>query len=123
MVREAVGNAELTATSTVAYAEACSGLARRLREGDFTDEEHTRAVERLAQEWRTYERLAVSNFVAYRAGELALRHALRGFDAVHLASAIRFAERFEDLRFLAFDGRLTGAAREASVTVYGAEAG
>ena len=37
LVREAVGAAEVAATSTVAYAEARVGLARRLREEDFTD--------------------------------------------------------------------------------------
>jgi len=121
LVREAVGVADLTATSTVAYAEARAGLARRLREGDFTDEQHRRAFEQLAEEWRNYGRLAVSNLLAYRAGELAERHALRGFDAMHLASAIRLAERFEDLRFLAFDGRLTDAARAAAVPVYSIE--
>lgn len=119
IVREAVEAAEVAATSTVAYSEARAGLARRLREGDFTEEEHRRAVERLDREWRGYERLAVSNLVAYRAGELAERHALRGFDAVHLASAARLEERFEDLRFLAFDDRLSDAARKTPVSVYG----
>lgn len=76
-------------------------------------------MERLTEEWRHYDRLAVSNLVAYHAGELAERHALRGFDAIHLASAIGLAQRLEDLRFLTFDGRLTDAARAAAVPVYG----
>lgn len=108
LVREAVAAAEVAATSTVAYAEARAGLARRLREADFTEDEHSRAVERLSGEWRSYDRLAVSNLITFRAGELAERHALRGFDSVHLASALRLSERFEDLRFLAFDDRLAG---------------
>jgi predicted nucleic acid-binding protein len=121
VVREAIGAAEVAATSTVAYAEARAALARRLREGDFTEEEHRRAVERLGREWRGYHRLAVSNLVARRAGDLAERHALRGFDAIHLASAARLEERFEDLRFLAFDDRLLDAAKKASMPVYGGE--
>jgi len=52
------------------------------------------------------------------AGALAQRHALRGFDAIHLASALRLSYRFDDLRFLAFDNRLTAAAREVELTVY-----
>ena len=71
------------------------------------------------EEWRTYDRLAVSNSVAYRAGEMAELYALRGFDAVHLASAALLAEWFGDLRFLAFDGRLINAARQASLIDYG----
>lgn len=119
LVREAVKVAERIATSTVAYAEACAGLARRFREGDFTEEEHKRTVKRLGEEWRGYDRLAVSNLVSYRAGELAERYALRGYDSVHLASALRFSERFEGLIFLAFDDRLNDAAREAALPVYG----
>ncbi len=119
VVREATGAAEVAATSTVAYAEARAALARLLREGDFTEAEHRQVVERLDREWRGYHRLAVSDLVARRAGELAQRHALRGFDAIHLASAARLEERFRDLSFLAFDGRLLDAAKEASMSVYG----
>ena len=72
-------------------------------------------MERLHEQWRGDDRLAVSNLVAHRAGELAERHALRGFDSIHLASALRLSERFEGLRFLAFDDRLTTAARDASL--------
>ncbi len=41
---------------------------------------------------------------------------------MHLASAARFSGRFEDLRFLCFDGRLNEAARGAGLAVYGDEA-
>ena len=120
LVREAVGAAELTATSTIAYAEARAGLARRLREGDFTEEEHRGAVEDLDRDWPTYARLDASNSVSRHAGELAERHALQGFDSIHLAraTALRLSERFEDLRFLAFDDRLATAAPDASLNLY-----
>ena len=65
-----------------------------------------------------FVRISVSNLGAFRAGEMAKRHALRGFDAIHLVSAARFEERFDDLHFLAFDARLVEAARGASVAVY-----
>ncbi len=106
VVREAVEWAERVATSTVAYAEARAALARKERESDLDEEGHRRAVGALDDDWRRYDRLAVSNLVSYRAGEMAQRYALRGFDAIHLASAARLLERFPDLRFLAFDDRL-----------------
>jgi len=122
LVRRAVEEAERIATSTVAYVEARAGLARKQREGFFTDEEYRGAVEDLDGDWPAYARLVVSEALSRRAGDLAERHALRGYDSVHLASALRFAESFEDLRFLAFDGRLTDAARASSLTVYGEDA-
>lgn len=118
LVREAVEASELTATSTVAYAEARADLARRWREGDFTDEEHREAIGDLDADWTTYARLDTSDPIAHGAGELAERHALRGFDSIHLASALRLSERFDDLRFLAFDDRLTFAPRAASLSIY-----
>lgn len=121
LVRRAVEKSERTATSTIAYAEARAGLARKQREGLFTAEELRRAVSDLDDDWLTYARLNVSNPVVRQAGELAERHALRGYDAVHLASAVRLSERFEDLRFLAFDDRLNDAARGAKLAVYGDE--
>ncbi len=121
IVFEAVEEAETVATSTVAYAEARSGLARRFREGHFTNEEYRRMIDRLNDNWKTYDRLTVSNSVSRLAGEMAERHALRGFDSIHLASAKRLETRFDDLRFLAFDERLTDAAKDAGIPTYGEE--
>lgn len=118
LVRGAVEEAEWVATSTVAYAEARAALARKEREGELDREQHQRSVGALDGEWRGFVRISVSNLVAYRAGEMAERHTLRGFDAIHLASAARLGERFDDLHFLAFDARLVEAARGASVPVY-----
>lgn len=123
LVRRVVEESERIATSTVAYAEARAGLARIQREGIFTAEELRRAVTDLDEDWPTYDRLNVSDPVSYLAGGLAERHALRGYDSVHLASAVRLSERFGDLRFLAFDGRLNDAARAADLAVYGDESG
>lgn len=118
LVRSAVEEAGLVATSTVAYAEARAALARKEREGELDAEQRSRAVAALDGEWHGFVRVSVSNLVAYRAGEMSERHALRGFDAIHLASAARLGERFDDLHFLAFDARLVEAARGASVEVY-----
>ncbi len=114
-----MGEAEFVATSAVAYAEARSALARKRRDGAFSPEGHREAVTTLDEEWGTYEVLSATENVARAAGDLAERHALRGFDAIHLASAllVRAAseepdERAEanEVRFLSFDSGLTGAA-------------
>lgn len=117
-VFEAVEEAGSIATSTVAYAEARAAFARKERIGDLDDEGYRQAVSDLDGEWRGFVRISVYNLIAYRAGEIAERYALRGFDAIHLASAERLRERSSDLRFLAFDDRLVEAARAASVPVF-----
>lgn len=119
-VREAADAASRVFTSAVAYAESRAGLARRWRLGDFTEEEHELMVSGLDRDWRTYARLNVTAGLTLYAGELAQRHALRGFDAVHLASALRFADRFENLSFLAFDRDLNAGARNSGLIIYAA---
>ena len=118
IVIDAVSSADRMVTSAVAYAEARAGLARRLREGEFSDQEHRGMITDLDRDWGTFTRLPVHDAIARFAGRLAERHSLRGFDAIHLASAMHLAERFEDLRFLAFDHRLVDAARHAGLPVY-----
>lgn len=121
LVFAAVEESERVATSTVTYAETRAALARKRRADEMDEEGHRQAVADLDKQWSTYIRLNVSAPVAHHAGDLAERHALRGYDSVHLASAVRLRERFEDLQFLAFDGRLTRAVKAAAVVVYGDE--
>jgi predicted nucleic acid-binding protein len=118
LVTGAVASADIVVTSTAAYAEARAGLSRRYREGDFTSPLYRKAVSDLGDDWETYGRLPVREDVTMRAGNLAERHALRGFDAIHLASALLLAEQLEDLQLLAFDRRLIHAAQEAGLTTY-----
>ncbi len=116
VVERAVKEAELVAASVVAYAEARSALARKAREGVFSPEEHQEAIAALDEDWETFEKLEATRGIVRVAGDLAERHALRGFDAIHLASAllIRAATSVEpeedEVRFLSFDSGLMEAA-------------
>lgn len=56
--------------------------------------------------------------VAKRAGELAERRGLRGFDAIHLASALEVEDLTgETPRFFCFDGPLRDAAAAEGLAV------
>lgn len=121
IVERGVEEAELVATSVVAYAEARATLARKHREGVFSSDEHREAVEALNCDWETFEKPEVTERIASDAGDLAERYALRGFDAVHLASAVMVdeavsahdnAESEDAVSFLGFDSDLMKAARE-----------
>jgi predicted nucleic acid-binding protein len=120
-VERAVGEAEAVATSVVAYAEARAAFARKLREGVFSRENRDDAVEALDEDWGTFEKSEVTEDLVLEAGDLAEEHALRGFDAVHLASALLVnevhqiqdgAETEGSVVFLGFDWTLTRAAME-----------
>lgn len=117
IVASEVQAAEMIVTSTVTYAEACSTFARALREGRVQEDTHRRMAAALARDWTRFTTLSVVDTLARHAGVLARRHALRGFDAIHLASALYADGVFGNVRFLAFDVRLMTAAQNAGLTV------
>jgi uncharacterized protein len=111
-VRRLVEEAELVATSIVAYPEARAAFARQYREGGLTTAGRDRARADFEQDWPRYLTVDVSEAVYRNAGDLAERHGLRGFDSIHLASYLSLVrEGARQVRFSAFDEALTRAAR------------
>jgi predicted nucleic acid-binding protein len=115
-VRAAVNEAELVATSVVAYAEARAALARRRRERSLTPAEHRRARTALDGDWPRILCLEVTESLSKAAGDIAERHRLRGFDAIHLSSYLQMAEELpgESVTFSSADRALNRAARAAA---------
>ena len=112
-VRRMLAEAAIATTSVVAYPEARAALARRRRERSLTVAGHRRAKAALDGDWPKVLALDVSTSVAKSAGDLAERHRLRGFDALHLASYLEIAQGFpgEEVRFSSADRTLGRAAR------------
>lgn len=114
LVREWVGAAEATASSRVAFPETLSALARRARRGDLDDTSFEIVREDFETSWRGCLRLDIDE---QRAGRLAVRHLLRGFDAVHLAAVcgLRDIASPGEVLFSAFDVALVRAAQTEGV--------
>ena len=109
--------AEAVATS-VAYAEARAAFARLVREGHSKSTLHTKRLAKFNQDWEDYLRVELSPALTRQAGDLAEIYALRGFDAIHLASAFWLKELGAgSTHFAAFDQRLTEAAVRAGLDV------
>ncbi|MGH7804775.1 MAG: type II toxin-antitoxin system VapC family toxin [Candidatus Binatia bacterium] len=101
----------ILATSRVAYAEMHAGLARKLRERAIGAADSRKAARLFDTEWPAYGRLDLPDALLTRARDLVRRHPLRGFDAIHLASALHLrAAVGEDVRMIAADDRLLAAA-------------
>lgn len=63
-------------------------------------------------------RIALQPAIARNAGELAEIHGLRGFDAIHLASALWLRDKAEqEFGFAAFEQRLCEEAARAGLAV------
>jgi uncharacterized protein len=115
-VRDLVALATVVATSIVAYAETRAALARLRRSGDLAPAKFSAAKRTFQAQWPAFLTLEVTAPVGLEAGEFAERYALRGFDALHLASFAEIARRAGpgDTRFSSFDDRLNKAARDVA---------
>jgi predicted nucleic acid-binding protein len=114
-VREQLADATVAATSTLAYPEARSALARLRREGGLSDGQHARVQADFERDWSGFVTLPVEK-VWRQAGDLAERHGLRGAESIHLASFLTLSAMAapSPVRFSSCDNRLNLAAqREA----------
>lgn len=113
LVRHLVDEAVLVATSRIAYAEARAALARTWREGALSEEDYRQSTIHLRADWEAYFTLDLAESVVQVAGDLAERHRIRGFDAIHLASGLTLSRRVRDpITFVCWDTRLWNAAQE-----------
>lgn len=97
------------ASSIIAYAEARAGFARRLREGALTKKVYKTLLLSFERDWINYLQVRVSQDVVRLAGDLAEKHALRGFDAIHLSSAMFLVKSDLPVVFSCYDNRLQEA--------------
>ena len=115
-VRDMVAEAAVVTTSVVAYPEMRAALARLRRSGDLSPTKLAAAKRDFEAQWPGFLSLEVTAAVGREAGEFAEQYALRGFDALHLASFAEIARRADvtDTRFSSFDDRLNKAARDVA---------
>ena len=78
-------------TSRATWAEAMAGIARRRRSGDLADADAATLLDRLECDLRRFSMVDVNEAVTARVRHLVTRLPLRGYDAVHLATALLVA--------------------------------
>jgi len=115
-VLRARSEARVMMTSRVAWPEMRAALARRNREGFLSTNALRTILSDLERDFSRLFVLDVNAEVGSLAGELAERRALRGMDAIHLASVLRLQAEIEaPVHFLCFDARLRDAARAEGI--------
>lgn len=102
-------------SSRIAYPEVCAALAAAHRNRDLDDHGFAAASRDWEEFWLVARPVELTAEVERTAGELARRHALRGGDAVHLASALAVDET--DLIVAVWDRRLQEGVAAEGLTV------
>jgi predicted nucleic acid-binding protein len=99
-------------TSSVSYAETMAAMYRKKREQGLGGPLIRRIAASFRRDWESFVRVEVNDELNGYIDRVVAGYPLRGFDAIHLASAIVIRERLpEDFVFACFDERLLLAAR------------
>ena len=111
--------AELIATSIISRAEVAAGLATAVRARMVASDVGRRAQRSFASDWPDLLRVPVTEALVERAQTLAWEHGLRGYDAVHLGSALTWQESAGAAIVLAtFDQQLWDAAKQTGLMLW-----
>jgi predicted nucleic acid-binding protein len=114
-----IHDAAAVATSMVSRAEVAAAFARAVRLGVLDEAGGRRAQRRFVREWPDFVRIPVTEALVARADALAWDHALRGYDAVQLASALAWQDAIgQDVSLATFDQQLTKAGPELGLRVW-----
>jgi predicted nucleic acid-binding protein len=102
-------------SSRLAYPEVKAALAAAGRNRDLDPAGQASAEDAWEEYWSATRPVELTRAVEQSAGQLAARHALRGADAVHLASAL--AVNHPGLILAAWERRLRDGAEAAGLAV------
>ena len=106
-------------TSFVAYAETMASMYRKKRESGLADTVIRKIADSFHQDWESFIRVEVNDKLNGYIDRVVEKYPLRGFDAIHLASAIIIHERLpEDFVFACFDDRLACAAHSEGLETF-----
>jgi len=110
--------ATVVSTSKVAYAEARSAFARKQKEDGFSIARLRKIVEDFNRDWESYFLIEITDGLIKIAGDIAEKHLLRGFDSIHLASAVILKCKIKsEVYFSSNDTKLNQAARKEGIIV------
>jgi predicted nucleic acid-binding protein len=106
-------------TSLISRAEVSAAIGRAARLGAISRSDAEAAVTDFRRHWLSLFRVRVDETTMARADTLAWELGLRGYDAVHLASALTWREAMaESPVFATFDRALAKAARAQGLDVW-----
>jgi predicted nucleic acid-binding protein len=118
-VGKLIDQAEALGTSVISRAEVSAAFAKAVRLKFVTRDAAASAVKQFAADWPHFVRLQLTETLAARAASLAWEQGLRGYDAVHLATALVWHETVGQPVFVAtFDRQLRQGAQATGLIAW-----
>jgi predicted nucleic acid-binding protein len=111
-VKAWISQSQLASTSILTRAEMGAAITKAARMNWITEEQGQHILGMFRAEWEIFGRLPVNEATVQRADVLACKHGLRGYDAVHLASALLYRDGLgENIAMATYDRALWQAVR------------
>jgi predicted nucleic acid-binding protein len=106
-------------TSSVAYAETVASFYRKKREVNINAKSFKVILDTFHRDWGSFIRVEVSDDLNDRIEKAIAKYPLRGFDAIHLASALLVHDFVTgDFLFACYDKKLNLAAQRAGLKTF-----
>jgi len=118
-VADILGAATLAGSSMIARVELEAALAKYVRMSALSMANAEEIVPLFRLDWELYVQISLDHAIVDLASELVWGHALRGYDAVHLATALKWQDSLlYPVTFATFDKRLWQAAEDVGLTPF-----
>jgi predicted nucleic acid-binding protein len=119
LARDVRDKANIALTSLIAFPEVLSAFNRAFREGRCSKSQMQVVRKEFVRVWSDFQWIRINEELVLQADELVFTNSLKGFDAVHLASALLLKEdETVTVFFSCFDKNLNHAARERGFLIH-----
>ncbi len=114
-----IDRAEAVGTAVISRAEVAAALAKAVRMHIVTRAGASSALQVFSADWNDFVRLQMTEVLMASAASLAWDHGLRGYDAVHLASALFWQDMLGEAVTLAtYDRQLWQGGKKAGLIMW-----
>ena len=114
-----IEEAEAVGSTIHAKVEMAVALDKAARQGWVTQKSARQAWQDFLEHWPAFTRLNISSGTVERASLLAWEYSLRGYDALHFASALLWQETLDiPITLATFDRELWNAGQKAGIALW-----
>ncbi len=118
-VGKLIDQAEALGTSVISRAEVSAAFAKAVRAKFVTRDAAALVMKQFSADWPHFIRLQLSETLVARAASLAWEQGLRGYDAVHLATALVWQETLcQPVLVATFDRQLWQSAQATGLIAW-----
>ena len=111
--------ADLIGTALITRVEMAAAISRAIRGNRLPEQGALESLEEFRLDWLNFQHVNIDESLVSRADSLASVHALRGYDAVHLACALTWSELLgASVSLATFDKELREAAQKSGLGVF-----